>query len=272
LRQLEDWLGEPLIRREGNRLALTDNGKAYHQRISGALGEIAMATIEFQGLSKSGYLRLSCVPGLSIQWLSRQLADFEEIHPEFSIDLRPTDDAPDLLAHEIDADVRFYRDSDGSIVMPKGIRETELTRPTEIAVASPALAARIVAHGSVRALLDENLLHGKTKEDWRIWLEQQGVDTPSEVPGRLSYHAHLAISSARMGRGVALANRYLVGEDLARGELVEVRFDDTRPVVLGSYSLIAREDRWSTPVLAALRRFLRDRAKAPRVAATDGAV
>ena len=35
------------------------------------------------------------------------------------------------------------------------------------------------------------------------------------------WHAHLAIEAARLGQGIALANRFLVEEDLTADRLVE---------------------------------------------------
>jgi DNA-binding transcriptional LysR family regulator len=73
------------------------------------------------------------------------------------------------------------------------------------------------------------------------------------------WHAHLAIAAARAGRGVALASTYLVGKDLEKGTLVELALPDSRPVVLGAYAFVTREDRWSFPVVTRLRRFLQSR-------------
>ncbi|MFT2612506.1 LysR substrate-binding domain-containing protein, partial [Escherichia coli] len=89
-------------------------------------------------------------------------------------------------------------------------------------VASPALAAKLTI-GAPDELLAAPLLHEEHHEQWRAWLEANGVRTDARaLPGPLLWHAHLAIAAARQGRGLALANRYLVGRDLETGALVEV--------------------------------------------------
>lgn len=269
LKQLEDWLGEPLVTKAGNRLALTEDGAAFHARVSYALGEIALATREFQGHHDHGLLKVWCVPGLAIQWLAGQLAEFERRHPEFSVELKPSDVPANLLAHEAHGDIRFFRLGDPAPPAPKGIRSFELSRPPILAVASPDVAHRLNRATILSALLSETLLHEENDWEWRAWLASNGIEVPGKLPGQLCWHAHLAIAAARLGRGVALASHHLVASDLDRGDLVEVAFAGSHRVVLGSYILLAREDRWSHPSLYALRGFLREQAARERASETS---
>ena len=116
--------------------------------------------------------------------------------------------------------------------------------------------------GSAEDLLTAPLLHEEHHEQWRAWLAENGVAIEGRaLPGPLLWHAHLAIAAARQGRGLALANRYLVGRDLANGSLVELVVPGTRNVQIGSYWFVARADRWSSPAISRLRTFLRQRAR-----------
>jgi DNA-binding transcriptional LysR family regulator len=265
IKLLEEWLGAPLLQRSGNRLRLTEEGQRYHARVSAALAELALATSEFMGQRTNDQVRLWCIPGLSIQWLSRQLADFEREHPTFIIELKPTDIPANLQVHEADVDIRYYRE-DGPPAGGRGLRCFELARPKVMAVANPALAKELEDLHGPADLLKAPLLHEESDAEWRLWLRLNGVDPPQSLPGPLCWHAHLALAAARMGRGVALASRFLVGPDLERGDLVELTVPGARPVVLGAYVFVAREDRWSIPALASLRHFLRARAASVGVA------
>lgn len=259
IRQLEAWLGGPLLNRSGNRLMLTEQGQRFHDRISAALLEIAFATAEFRGEAERGPVRLWCVPGLSIQWLSGQLAEFERLHPQMRVELKPSDSAPNLLTHEADADIRYVR-GDALPELPRPLHAFELARPEIMPVTSPALAGTLQLT-SPQSLVGAPLLHEDDQAEWRAWLTLNGASVPQNLPGPLCWHAHLAIASARLGRGIALASRFLIQKDLERGELVEVEVPGARRVALGSYVLVAREDRWSSSGLAELRRFLRERAR-----------
>lgn len=262
LRTLEDWLGLALFERGGGRLVLTEAGRAYHARVSATVHDLLSATRDIMASGASEGLRVWAVPGFATQWLSDQLADFERSKPGFGVELRPTDACANLVRFEADADIRFYGDDWPPPPGGPGLQTLELARPPLMVVASPALAAAL----TIRApdeLLAAPLLHEEHHEQWRAWLEANGVRTDSRaLPGPLLWHAHLAIAAARQGRGLALANRYLVGRDLETGALVEVAIPGARPVTIGSYWFVARADRWSAPAMARLRNFLRQRARA----------
>lgn len=260
LRTLESWLGTPIFERSGNRLVLTANGVDYHQRVSAAIAELSLATREICSRHDRGHLLLYCVPGLAIQWLSGQLAEFERERPEFSIELKPSDRLPNLVVHEADADIRYVLDEQ-NFQPAKGLRAFILSRPDVIAVANPEIAARANRLTSPADLLGETLLHVEHQGEWRSWLAANGVVVPDELPGLLCWHAHLAIDAAKLGRGIAVATRFLVDNDLKQSALEEVRIPGANPVVLGEYVLFAREDRWSFPPLVRLREFLRDQAR-----------
>lgn len=262
LRTLEDWLGLALFERGGGRLVLTEAGRAYHARVSATVHDLLSATRDIMASGASEGLRVWAVPGFATQWLSDQLADFERSKPGFGVELRPTDACANLVRFEADADIRFYGDDWPPPPGGPGLQTLELARPPLMVVASPALAAKLTI-GAPDELLAAPLLHEEHHEQWRAWLEANGVRTDARaLPGPLLWHAHLAIAAARQGRGLALANRYLVGRDLETGALVEVAIPGARPVTIGSYWFVARADRWSAPAMARLRNFLRQRARA----------
>ncbi len=261
VRLLEEWLGVGLFQRDGGRLQLTAAGARFHGRISAAIAEMADATADAMDSDghKGRSLKLWCVPGFATQWLTDQIADFEVLHPDHHVELRPTDGPANLLAREADIDIRFYLDHWPPSPGGKGLRFVALARPSIMVVASPEMAARL-AGASINDLIDAPLLHEEHDEQWRAWLQFNGVLIPGRIPGPLLWHAHLAIAAARRGRGVALASDYLVSRDLKQGALVEVAIAGTRQVELGTYAFVTREDRWSSPAITTLRRFLQSRA------------
>lgn len=259
LKMLEEWLGAPLLTRIDNRPVLTEAGRAYHARVSQLLADLALATREFTNTQNNDPIRIWCVHGLAIQWLSAQLADFERAHPDIQVELKSTDVPANLQVHEADIDIRYMRDSEAIESASRGLRSFELARPPIVPVASPDFAAGLTLTQPAD-LLDLVLLHEDNRSEWQEWLRLNGVDLPAQIGGPLCWQAHLCVDAARQGRGLALASRFLVDSDLARGALVEVVVPGATPVPLGSYQLTMREERWSAAIFAALRRFLRDRA------------
>lgn len=243
-------------------MRLTEAGEQYHKRVSTAMIDIASATRELMSSSQPQDLLVWCVPGFAAQWLARQLADFERISPGFQVELRPTDNPANLAQFEADIDIRYYGDDWPPTPSGPLLRHIELARPPLVVVANREVAERMGELASPADLLDASLLHEEHHEQWRAWFASQGVvlgpDQP--LPGQLMWHAHLAIAAARQGRGLALANRFLVQSDLESGDLVEVLVPGASPAVVGGYCFVTREDRWSNPAIARLRAFLRERA------------
>lgn len=264
LRTLEDWMGVRLFDREGGRVALTAAGRGYHARISAALLDIAAATQDSRDQGRARDLRVWCVPGLAAQWLSDQLADFERSDPGFGVELRPTDQLADLGRFEADVDIRYYGDDWLPAPGGAGLKDLELARPPLMIVASPAVTQHWAARLRGPAdLLEAPLLHEEHREQWRAWLRASGTPVAAEaLEGPLLWHAHLAIAAARQGRGLALANRYLVQRNLDRGDLVELQVPGAPAVAIGSYRFVARADRWTQGPIATFRAFLRERARA----------
>ena len=256
---LQSWVGITLFDRVNGRLTFTAAGEEYHRRITVALSEIASATMALVEDQERAHLRLWCVPGFAAQWLSDQLSEFERLWPESSIELRPTDEAANLMMHEADIDIRYYGDSWPPHPNIKGQRFIELARPPLMVVASPELVERLSNLQHVSDLVNGPLLHEEHHEQWRSWLAGNGVKVPQHLPGPLLWHAHLAIAAARRGDGVALASTYLVGKDLEAGTLVELALPGTRRAIIGGYYFVTREDRWSAQPIARLRRFLQSK-------------
>lgn len=256
IRLLEDRLGTPLFDRSSGRFALTAEGMHYHGRVSAALNELSSATSEIQRPDNKTSIRLWCVPGFAAQWLSAALIQFESAHPEFRVELRPTDIAADLLNHEADVDIRYYGDDWLPKPGGRGSKAIELARPAVFPVASPDVATSLGRLNSVQQLVDATLLHEEHDEQWRAWLRVQGVSVEGKIEGPVLWHAHLAIAAARSCRGVALANKFLVAQELQDGSLVRLSIPGEREACVGSYIFEAREDHWSMPILRQLRRFI----------------
>lgn len=255
---LEAWLGTPLVKWSGRQLSLTESGQTYYQRISSAIAEIALATRDVMGTEAGRPLRIWCSPGLSIQWLASQIAEFEALHVGVRVELKPSENPADLLRHEADANIYFHLDGSSDDLPGKGLKAQQLTRPNGMVAASPDLACSLPDIRSAADLLELPLLHGNQKDDWRFWFLLNGVAVTTELPGEMCWHPNMALEAARLGRGILLANKFFLDRDLARGDLVEIRVPDASKS-FGVYLFTAREDRWSVPTIAALRRFLTER-------------
>lgn len=257
LRGLETFVGATLIDRTGGVHGLTDEGARYHHAISAALADIAAQT---RLLRQCGDRRLSlwCSPGLAAEWLVPRLNRFSDTNPDIALELRPSDTPPSFLTSQVDGDIRYIKAGDPP--PPAETRRIELAQPTIFPVCSPSYSATIGGCvADCEAMLALRLLHEEGDLEWRLWFAAQGLTAPAEIlPGPRLWHAHLVLDACRAGRGVALANDFLLGDDLATGRLVRLSamgapFTEPR---LGAYMLTVRRHRWGDRGIARFRRWI----------------
>jgi len=264
LHALEQWLGVPLFDRTASVPRLNDMARRYHEIISSSIIDIARATRDIvYADSVRKYLLIWCVPGFATRWLAPNLDDFAQRHPEIEVELRPTDHAPDLRADEADADIRFVRDIADAAPAP-GVEWLRIARPKVFPVASPVWLAQHPFSGQARDFPAQRLLHEENDEEWRGWFTANGVAAGPRISGPRLYHANMTLDAARRGQGIALANPFLIGDDLADGQLQVVGTPEGRyaEAEIGAYTLAVRQETIKRPTIARFQAWLLERAGA----------
>ncbi|ODU68567.1 MAG: hypothetical protein ABT11_15965 [Novosphingobium sp. SCN 66-18] len=255
---LETFLGVTLYNRRTGEL--TEAGRRYHARISAAISDMEAATSAVKG-AHARPLTIWCSAGFSLHWLAQRLPDFRTGARDRSgplVDLHSTDTEPSFRHHEADGDIRYLFDEDAK-TLPDDMRAEEIARPVVFPVAAPSF--RIGRHGALRQredILDLPMIQERSDAEWASWLSLQGLSPKVSQPVARYGQAHLALVAARSGQGVALANHYLVADDLASGRLVKLTPDDGpwEPVRLGAYYFRCSRPRWNEPLVARFRRWL----------------
>ena len=262
VRALEAWTGLALVDRGRGASQLTEEGAAYHGRVMVALNDLACATSDLMRRTGQARLVIWCVPGFAFRWLSVRLDDFAALHGDIEIELRPTDLGPDFRRNEADGDIRYIRD--GVETPPRrDVQMLEFARPGVFPVASPDFIDSMAKLDQPADLLDQPLLHEENEEEWRAWFIAQDVELPARLSGPRLWHAHLTVEAARRGQGIALANPFLLGDDLATGRLQRVTFrQQPMPAAFfGSYAFFARDTQWNAPSTRKFRQWLSHMAK-----------
>jgi len=259
LRALEDWCGVRLFDRARGSTELTPEGRRYHARVTAALAEIGDAGKELLSQSTDRSLRIWCIPGFASAWLSSRLQLFQAANPEIELELRPTDISPNFTRYEADIDIRYVTGGEAisSATVCDGLRRFEIARPPVIAVASPECFATLSWLKQPQDLLRAPLLHEENHRQWQEWLSAHAVVVPQQLQGPRLWHAHLTVEAARRGQGIALANPFLLGDDLEAGRLVGVFGGWSKAVALGSYVFAARADRWQSSTTVRFRHWLK---------------
>jgi DNA-binding transcriptional LysR family regulator len=252
---LERDLGTTLLNRDS--ATLTEVGRTYHSQLSRIFRQLESATRELRGRAEEK-LVITCAPGLASNWLAPRFARDATMLNFSRIILNSERDMPDLSDNSIDGDIRYVGDRD-ELPKARAVRSVVLVRPQFFPVASVELAGEKLTHIKGAAdLAAMPLIAESGAAEWRTWMEVQGVELGQEV--RMSQYgdAQLVLAAARAGQGVALANRYLVEEYLASGQLVRVEPESGkfREVCLGAYHFRAPNSRWTDGKLERFRRWL----------------
>jgi LysR family transcriptional regulator, low CO2-responsive transcriptional regulator len=233
---LQKELGVRLVTRDGRGLRLTTAGEVlsgYARRLLGLLEEAAVATTA-AAEPERGRVRLAAVTTAGEQLLPRLIAGFRERHPaaEISLEVANRPRVFSLLEHHEADLVIGGRPPDPSPLHSLAERPNAL-----VLVAPPGLLPRSPRPeelSRVTWLLREP--GSGTRATTEEYLAATGLHPPT-----LTLGSNGAIREALVvGLGVTLLSLDAVGDELARGSLVEVRASGTP--LRRAWHLVARGD------------------------------
>ena len=218
---LEADLGVRLFDRTTRRLALTEAGQLYLDRIASLLDEVdAAGEAARDAVSEpSGTLRVTASVAFGERWLMPRVASFREAFPRIRLDLSLSDAVVDITAERIDLAIRLGPRVTGAVVAAR-LFDTHYR-----IVASPAYLERCgwPAVPTDLAVHDGIVFpFAGYRSRWRFRSAGGSVDEvePNVV---LTVSNALAIRRAALdGLGVALLADWTIGDDLADGSLVDL--------------------------------------------------
>lgn len=216
IKLLEEELGQPLFRRVGRSVVLTDAGKDFARTVRETLTRLEDGVARLAPYHKpSGvilYTTMSFARGFVLQQMARLRADL----PDVDLWLDASERKVEFAIDELDLLITQA----GGVATP-GATEAHLLDDQRIPVAAPSLVSRI---GSISAgastIAGWPLLHDESAITWRDWFAQIGrpdVDTVSGL--NFSVHA-LMVDAAAAGHGAALASVVCARPYLSSGALV----------------------------------------------------
>lgn len=247
IKALESQLGVELFLRERQTIRLTVAGDGYAREIREALRRISSASLTLRANPHGGTLNLAILPTFGARWLAPRLGRFLAANPGITINLVTRLSPFDFRLDSIDAAIHF-----GEPVWP-GADLRLLMEEETIPACSPAYK---LEHGIEQPadLLHVSLLHLNTRPDaWERWFTETGVAFDS-VHGMLFDQFATASQAAVGGLGVALLPTFLIGDELARGDLVAAV---DRPMKSAQrYYLAVPRERAAYPPLIAFRDWI----------------
>ncbi|MEN5279168.1 LysR family transcriptional regulator [Brucella sp. TWI432] len=217
---LEKRLGVRLLERTTRRVALTEAGETYYQRMRAAV--LVMTEIDAEAAEASGTvrgtLRLSLPATFGRMWIAPILPAFLRQHPGLTVEARYEDRYVDLVAEGFDVAVRI-----GDLADSRLIART-LAPAKRLLCASPDYLTErgMPAHPS--DLANHHCIGFSRLASHPVWhLGDEGKTLAVRISGPLvTDDATSLIDAAVAGAGIAMVSDWLAGPELKSGRLVPV--------------------------------------------------
>lgn len=221
--RLEARLGVQLMRRTTRRLSVTEAGTLYLEQARSAFGLIADAerAIQGQGGELSGTIRISAPTTYGHYRLPGLLRPFMERHPKVMIELSISNRNVDLVEEGYDMAIRLGELADS------GLAAKRLGDADVCLVASPDYLRRAGTPMGLEDLARHACLPFTMPSTGRLspWLMRvDGKDVDWLAPARMRVADDVlgVVTLAQQGLGICQTYRFVAGERLRAGQLVEV--------------------------------------------------
>jgi DNA-binding transcriptional LysR family regulator len=245
---LETSLGIRLLERSTRRVATTEAGALYYDRVSQAMQLIGAAEKEARTMAAApaGLLRLALPTAFGRRWIAPLLPAFLDLYPSVQIVSSYADRYVDIIAEQFDVAVRIGDMTDSRLF------RRQLAPTRRVLCAAPAYLRGVAPLRLLEDLRRVDCLMFTPMSTHPVWHFEKSRQTRSvQVAGRMaSDDIDSLIHAALAGCGVLMAADWLVGDELADGRLIEV-LPEWRPVgESGVYLLRASTEHASAKVRA----------------------
>lgn len=270
IRLLEETVGQPLFRRLGRHVELTDPARLALPALQDAFVKLDEAARTLRLPLRRSRVSVSVAPSFAAKWLVPRMDTFQNAHPDVEVWISADMKVVDFALDDVDVAIRYGPG------LHEGVTAEKLLAESVVPVCSPALLEGPTPLNAPTDLAAHTLLHDGSPEndpscpDWPMWLAARGLEAIDARKGPRFNQASLVIEAAASGRGIALAKRAIAQQDLDSGRLV-IPFADTSSPVAFSYWLVRPRGRSMTPALKDFLDWLKAEAGAAAIyGAGDG--
>ena len=248
---LEDFLGFPLLQRGHRQISLTRRGSEYFNAATKAIDVLREATRRAARRSQRKQLKVRAYTTFAMRWLIPRLSGFHAAHPDVEVLLAASLEPVDFKKEDLDAAIRL---GDGNWA---GCKSYRLVSNILSPVASPSLLASGPKLRKPENLRHYTLLHSIARpDDWARWLDAAGAGDKIDARAGMTYQSSaMAYAAAIEGQGLAMAQLFLVENDLCDGKLV-MPFKKTVDMGAYTYYLLTPSHRSETTSMKQFRTWL----------------
>lgn len=220
--RLEQSLGIRLLTRTTRRLALTDAGALYFERVQGVLQELELARAAVADLQDEprGLLRIASSAAFGRHVLAPLIPGFMARHPRIRCELLTTDGTVDHIQEGVDVSIHIEQQlQDGLVARRIATAQTRFC-------AAPAYLQRAGRPSEPEELREHDCLLFRIAVDGRFlrWgFVREGVHFDAQVRASMSSNDIDALAQCAVaGGGITRLASFVADPYLARGELIEL--------------------------------------------------
>mgnify|MGYP000851723207 CR=1 FL=1 len=221
--RLEERLQVRLFVRTTRQIRLTDGGRAYLAHCKAALNQLQEAERELTGQQSdpSGVVRISVPTTFGQYCLLPLLPAFRAKYPHIQIEVQLSNRNIDFVSDCFDLAVRAREQADSGLIA-RHLMDGELVvvaAPTYLKKqGTPKTLTDLQEHDCIQFILPSS----GQRVPWSF--KQDGKDVELATQGNITCLDDIlaCVTLARAGGGLVQTYRFIVGEDLQQGRLVEV--------------------------------------------------
>lgn len=243
---LEQQLGARLLNRTTRRVAPTEAGREYYERVAQALTELDEAgqVVGAASVVPQGRLRVSSLTAFGLRHVMGAVADYAADFPQVTVDITLSDRVVELIDEGFDVAIR---------ASPSGLKSSSLiARPLATAhivlCAAPEYLRRHGVPKSVADLAQHRFVHyaGASAAELAPFAETGARPKPG---GNLIVNHLEALRVVLLqGGGLSMLGTEVIGDDIAEGRLVPLLVDALPPRELPIYAVYASRRHLSAKV------------------------
>jgi DNA-binding transcriptional LysR family regulator len=255
---LEQQLGARLLHRTTRRVAPTEAGREYYERLVQALTELDEAgqAVGAASVVPQGRLRVTSLSAFGLRHVMDAVTDYAARYTDVTVEITLSDRVVELIDEGYDVAVR---------AAPAGMKSSSLVA-RQIATAHILLVASpdyLQRHGTPTSLADLEQHNYLRRDPNATSLDTVASDVAAA--SRVSLSGNLIVNhleglraAVLGGAGIALLGTEVVGEDIEAGRLVPLLLDVLPPRELPIYAVYASRRHVSAKVRSFVD-FLADR-------------
>lgn len=214
---LEEWLGQPLFTRVGQRSVATEHARAFAAEVSTAFDRLGDAAVRFGRTPSTRVIKVNAQTTVATRWLIPKLPAFHAHHPDIEISLATFSSAEPRAP--IGFDVLIQR---GPVEWPewRNFEKLPLFEERLSVVASPALLARHPLR-DIKDLAGQVFVSSQTRVmEWERWLDAAGASQTRPRRFLRFDHYHVALQAVIDGLGLGIGGFPTLSHEIEMGRLV----------------------------------------------------